>query len=275
MDKKMIKLLIVFTLFAWLFGITSFMAMADDTSLPPPPPTDQFGGGSSGGGGSYNPPVFATYTTPLKSSDGTVIGYLNGKNFNSVLVWAEKNGTVGNASYDLTIEGELSSKPSNDCWLDIDFLNASSAAVPPGMESGLVLGVLNVTKSPSDWGYKSSPAYTLKMTVPDASVNPDDPYYIIWSDGSNYQLKKVSLSVAGNETTVKFNPSSDTGLFTVVRAPMATPTPTPTPTPEPTVTPSPTPLPGNSMWAFPIFIVLFVVGVIVGAAALYLLNIHR
>jgi len=32
---------------------------------------------------------------------------------------------------------------------------------------------------------------------------------------------------------------------------------------------------GGSMWTYPIFVVLFIVGVLVGAAALYLLNIHR
>jgi len=159
------------------------IATVQAQEAPPTVPDDQFGDGSSGGGssggsgGSYNPPVFASYTHPIKSSDGTEIGYFNGKNYNSVLVWAGKNGTAGNITYALTVEGELGSEPSGDTWLDINFLSADSAAVPPGMESGLVLGVLNVTKSPTDWGYKSGPTYTLQI----AGVSVNRTTRITWS----------------------------------------------------------------------------------------------
>ncbi len=275
MDNKISKLSIVFIILALFSGIT--MATVQAQEAPPGVPDDPFGGDNSGGGGgggsggSYNPPVFASYTHPIKSSDGTEIGYFNGKNYNSVLVWAEKNGTAGSATYVLTVEGELGSEPSGDCWLDINFLSDGSAAVPPGMESGLVLGVLNVNKSPTDWGYKSGPMYTLKIAG--VSVNPDNTYYMVRSAGPDYQLQKLSMSVSGNETTIKFNPQGDTGTFTVIRAPMATPTPTPTPTPEPTATP--TPIPENNMWSFPILIAMFAVGAIAGAAVLYILNIRR
>ncbi|BAI62873.1 hypothetical protein MCP_2801 [Methanocella paludicola SANAE] len=278
MKNKNWKYAIVLITLALFLGMTVTIVVAQE--LPPTPPSDAHSGGNSGSsgssgssGGSYNPPVFASYTDPLKSSDGTIIGHLDAKNFNSVLVWAEKNDTVGNSTCVLTVEGELGSMPPDNCWLDINFLSADSAAVPPGMESGLALGVMNITKSPSDWGYKSNPTYTLKITSSDTSVNPDHTYYLVRSSGPDYQLLKLSMSVSGNETTVKFIPPGDAGTFTVIRAPMATPTPTPTPTPEPTATP--TPIPENNMWSFPIFIAMFAVGAIAGAAVLYIFNIRR
>lgn len=266
------KLFAVLSVLALFIGLAASEAVAGNfmpTPVPKPTATPAPGGG--GGGGSYNPPVFATYTHTIKSSDGTEIGYFKGKNYNSVLVWAEKNGTVGNVTYALTVEGELGSEPSGDTWMDINFLSASSAIVPPGMEGGLVLGVFNVTKSPAEWGYRSGPAYTLKISG--ATVNPDDAYYMVRSSGPDYQLQKLSMSVSGNETTIKLNPAGDTGTFTVLRAPMATPAPTPMPTPQPTTTP--TPIPENSMWSFPILIAMFAVGAIAGAAALYIFNIRR
>lgn len=144
MKNKKWKYAIVLITLALFIVMTVTIVTAQE--LPPTPPSDAHSGGSSGSsgssGGSYNPPVFVAYTNPLKSSDGKIIGHLDARNFNSVLVCAEKNGTAGNTTYDLTLEGELSSMPPDNCWLDINFLSADSAAVPPGMEGGLVLGVL-------------------------------------------------------------------------------------------------------------------------------------
>ena len=260
-----------------LIGLLSILAYATPVppSQPTPTPKASSGGGGSASSSSYTAPVFQTYTIPLKTSDGTVIGHFDGKNYNSVLVFAEKNGTVGNATYDLTVNGELSSKPDDNSWLNINFQGAGSAAVPPGMENGQVLGVLNITKNPGDWGYKNGPKYILTITGSGVTVNSGDQYYLVRYDGTNYQVQKIDISVSGNQSAITFNPPGDTGIFTLMRAPMATPTPTPTPTPLPTATPTPTPLPSGSMWTYPMFVVLFVIGVLVGAAALYLLNIHR
>src|SRR5208337_1674636 len=158
---------------------------------------------SGGGGGSsytYSAPVFTPYTDPLKSGDGTVIGNLEGKNFNDVGLSAETNGTVGNVSYDLTVAGELSSLPSGNYWLDIHFLSPGSADVPLGMDNGLVLGVINITSNPDGWSYTSGPTYTLTITGLSQSPDPNDTYYLVLSKGASYQVQKVGISVSGNET---------------------------------------------------------------------------
>ncbi|HTX43843.1 MAG TPA: hypothetical protein VMC61_03880, partial [Methanocella sp.] len=207
----------------------------------------------------------------LRSSDGTIIGRIDGENFNSYMVWAEKNGTIDNITYDLTVEGELSSKPDN-CWLDVNFQAPGTAGLPPGMGNGSVFAVVNVTRKPDGWNWKSgSPTFTLKISGLAQNLNPDDIYYIIRSGGPDYQMQKVSVAAYDNQATIKFNPPGDTGIFSLTVP--ASPTPTPTPAPTAVPTPTPTPVPENNwMWGFPIFIAMFAIGVIVGVATLFLLT---
>jgi hypothetical protein len=273
MQNKMIKLATVFITLVVFAGIISMIATAQE--LPPAPPGDAFGGGSSGSGstsvgGSYNPPAFQPYTTLLKSSDGSTIGRFEGKDFNTVLAYAARNATVNNVSYELSMEGELSSKPSDDCWLDFNFLGAQTTGLPPGMEDPVVLGAISVTKKPEDWSYKGgSPKYTLKIAGYSGDTASGD-YYIVRSDGSGFQLQKASVDVSDGVLTVRFTAPGDTGVFTLMKPVTAAPTPEPTSTPVPT--PTPTPTPENSMWSFPILVGMFAVGAIVGASAIFFMT---
>ena len=269
------KILMVSIVVLTVLAAFSIYVVADAPTGDFPSPPGSVPSGSSNTGGSvnsgYSPPVFTPFTVPLKSSDGMVIGHLDGKNFNSVLVWAEKNGTVDNMSYDLMIQGELSSRPSDSCWMDINFIGPVKELVPPGWENDPVLAAINITTSPISWGYTSSPKYTLNITGVTQTVNADDPYYLVLRDGSNYQLQKISLDVTGGRMIVTFNPPENSGEFMIMRAPMATPTPTPTPTPLPTMTPTPDqPSDDGGIGTYTTFIPLIAISVIFGGAIVFL-----
>jgi hypothetical protein len=271
------KTLTALFVLALFIGAISVVAMAGAPPVVPTvPPTSGGGGGSSGSSGSSGyAPTFKPYTDPIDTSDGMNIGQLTGQNFDQVLVSAEENGTVGNVSYDLKVSGQLSSNPPGNYWLDIGFLSLGSAEVPLWANNGLVLGVINITSSPSDWSYTSGPTYTL--TISGLSQNPysNGTYYMVLSDGTNYQVQPVSVSASGNGATLQFNPPGATGIFTIVEAQTATPTPAPTPTPTPVPSPTTAPLQSNNIWSFPILLTMFAIGAIVGAFALFILGVHR
>lgn len=269
MKNKIFTLGFIFILF--IVVASGFANAGGHSPAPSTPAPPSGGGGSSSSSGGYNPPSFTKSTTILKSSDGSAIGRFEGKDFNSVMVYAERNGTIGNVSYDLSLEGELSAQPSDDCWLDINFTDSGSSGLPPGMENSIIFATVNVAKKPNDWGYKSgSPKYVLTISRYNGSMSSGSDYFLVRSDGSGYQIQKVSAEVSGDQLTVTFSPPGDTGVFTLLKAVTITPTPTPTPTPVATPTPTPSPMPDNNMWSFPIFIAMFVVGAIAGAFVIFL-----
>src|SRR5208282_502808 len=185
-----ITMLCLFIILILSLNVLQVQALNTSPSPNPFPPTP--GGnvppqssGSSGGGGSGNSgssgyaPIFKSYTDPIDTSDGTNIGQLTGQNFDQVMVSAEENGTVGNVSYDLNVSGQLGSNPPGNYWLDIGFLSRSSAELPIGMDNGLVLGVINITSSPSDWSYTNGPTYTLTITGLSQNLDSNDTYYLV------------------------------------------------------------------------------------------------
>lgn len=274
--KRIVKIALVSIVLALFLGSVALITMA----YTPPPMPPSTGGGSSGSGGggggsSYTAPVFQTYTKPLKSSDGTVIGRLEGKNFNSVLLWAEKNGTIGNASYNLTITGELTQQLPDNCWLDVTFAAPDAAGLPKGMDGGLVLAVVNVTGNPGNgWSYKAnSLKYALKISNDTVkSLDPADTYYLVRSDGASYQVQKIDGAGVGlSPIAFGIAPPSDNGVFTIMEAVKPAPSPTPTPTPTPTATLTSTPTPENiGTTGIALSILMFVLGAIATAATMYL-----
>jgi len=266
--------------------VAASMALSDDDfnppSIPNPVAIGGGGGGSSGGssssggsgGSGYTAPRFTPYTLPIKSSDGSTIGRQDGKDFNSVMIWAEKNASIGNTTYDLTVEGEANQKVPDDGWLDIAFETPDNSGLPEGMDE-LALAKVKIAKKPDDWSYKSgSPEYTLVISGPVESLDAGATCYLVRLDGANFQGQPVTPEIGAGQVSLKFNPSGDTGTFILLKA--ASPTPTPTPTPEATPTPTPTPLPaGDGMFGYPMIIATFAMGVIIGAAALFLVARHK
>jgi hypothetical protein len=275
------KILVLLLLLVLSIVLASSYAEAALGDTPPSPPSsNNGGGGSSGSGGSVNTnsaPLFQTYSKPLNSSDGTTIGRLDGKDANSVLLWAQKNGTVGNASYTITMTGELTQQMPDSCWLDINFEASDAARLPVGMDNGLVLAVLNITRSPDTWNYKPNTLnYTIQInndTIRD--LDPNQTYYLVRFDGAGYQTQTIDGSGAGsNPMTFSVSSPGDTGIFTIMAA--LKPAPSPTPTPVPTPLPSPTPVPENiGIKGITISILTFILGAVATVFAFYMIYIRR
>jgi hypothetical protein len=270
--ETMKKLLILGSILVIFIGMMSGFANAAGhaTPLPPgyTPPSTGSSSSSSSASRSYSTPTFEEYTTLLKSSDGSTIGRFEGKNFNSVFVYAARNATLDNVSYELSLEGELSSKPADDCWLDITFPGIGAAGLPPGMENALVFGAVNVTKNPKDWSYKSgSPKYTLTITGYNGTTVPGTDYFIVRRDSAGYQIQKATVEATGGRLIVHF--TGDTGIYTLMQVVPPAPAATPTPTPIPTATPTPVPE-NKGIGGFPVFTGIFAVGAIVGSSTLFL-----
>src|SRR5208337_4656196 len=278
MKNKIFALLLVFVLF--IVMTSSFAEAAGHGVAPTTPPPPSNNGGSSGSSGSfssYSAPVFQPYSKPLNSSDGTVIGRLDGKDVNSVLLWAQKNGTVGNASYTITMTGELTQQMPDSCWLDINFEAPDTAGLPVGMDNGLVLAVLNITRSPDPWNYKSNTLnYTIQVndnTI--GGLDPNQTYYLVRFDGTSYLTQKIDGSGAvSNPMTFSVSPAGDNGIFTIIAA--LKPAPSPTPMPVPSPSPSPTSTPENiGATGIALSIMMFMLGAIVTVVTFYVIYIRR
>ncbi|BAI61003.1 hypothetical protein MCP_0931 [Methanocella paludicola SANAE] len=280
-NRTLTKLITTGMALLLLTVVAADVSLSDDDFNPPsiPTPVPVGGGGSSGGGGggsggSYTPPAFEAYTLPIKSSDGTMIGRQEGKNFNSVMIWAEKNGSIGNTMYVLTVEGETSQKIPDDGWLDITFETPDTTGLPEGMD-GLALAKVKIAKKPDDWYYKSgSPKYTLKISGLTEGLDAGATYYLVRLDGANFQGQKVAPDIGSGQVSLKFTPSGDIGTFILLRA--ASPTPTPTSTLVATPTPTPMPASNNSgMTSVPILIGTFAVGAVLGILVMFLMAKKR
>lgn len=264
------KLLMMGSILVLFIGMMSGFADAAGhaTPLPPGYTPPASGGSGSSAPRSYSTPTFEEYTTLLKSSDGSVIGRFEGKNYNSVFVYAARNATVNHITYELSLEGELSAKPADDCWLDISFPGAVQTGLPPGIENALVFGTVNVTHYPDAWSYKSgSPKYVLTITGFNGTPSAGTDFYLVRSDASGYYMQKAAVEISGDRMTVRL--TGDAGLYTLLQ--VVPPAPTPTPTPTPTLIPTPTPEPEDNIAdKIPVITGFFVVGAVMGSGTIFL-----
>ncbi|WP_325380946.1 hypothetical protein [Methanocella sp.] len=262
------KILIIGFTIVLFAGIISLPSIAAGPTPPPvptptPPPSSGGGGGSSGGGSA---PVFQSYTIPLKSSDGTIIGNITGRSAITIILRAVNTTVLDGMNYTVTMDADMGQRPPDDATLDMNIRAPNRSGLPRGMDSPLVLGVVDISRHSSyGWNVKSD-TVKLTFTVPDSSASDAGTiYYIVRYDGSSYHIQAATLKASDADTkTFEVFPSSETGLFTVIKVSSspATPTPVVTPTTLPTSTSTPTPIPTTET-SSPLSPYLFLVGIIV------------
>jgi hypothetical protein len=277
--NRALKLIIVLIIGVFVASIST-MALAQDMPPPPAPPGDPDATPvpSSGGGEIYTPPAFQPYVEQLLASDGSVAGNLTGKDYSTVLLWANKNTSIGNVSYDLSLTEELSQKPA-DCRVDLRVLPIDQTGLPTGMLGAHVLGKVSITKYyPYAWGLKSgTQQLVLNVRGLDPEEHPDDVYYCVRFDGSIYTVQNISAPVrTDGGFTIALVPAADDGTFTFVRMTRGLPATTPDPVPSVTVEPvSSLPVPANTdagqiSDSLAFLILVFVVGNILGLVIMFL-----
>jgi hypothetical protein len=283
--RKMHNLRIILIALSMVFvlGIVSDTAMAGVPPIPPTPtpqPSQPSGGYSSPA--TYSPPVFQPYTEDIKSTNGIVLGQLEGIDFSTVRLTASGNGAIGGDTISLDIRADLNSKPEG---VTLDIIMGGEGNLPGGMDNVVKLSTAGITAR-SKYGWSLKPGtVTFKFTMPTDRLDaagPDAKYYLVRYDGSGYQINSIDIIKSGSIATVETNVPDVSGTYTVVMTcpPKATamPSPTPIPSPAPTVTsyPTPTPAPSgimgylSSIWGS--IIGTFVVGGLIGASAILVLG---
>ena len=171
-----------------LIGALSAIADANPAPTIPPrpttPPSSSGGGGSSSGGNSG--PTFTPFVDTLLSSDGSTVGTLTGKTAFVVDLLASNNSSVGGKNITLTMEAELTQRPSN-AKLDIIFQTPDHSGLPKGMNDITALGMVNISKHVT-YGWVVKPE-TVKLTFGIQGTPSTDPgavYYLVRYDGSGY-----------------------------------------------------------------------------------------
>jgi hypothetical protein len=280
MKKCALRAIIVLIIAVFVASIST-MALADDMPPPPAPPGDPDAtpvppsGGGGGGGSTYTPPAFQPYVEPLASSDGSIVGNLTVKDYSTVLLWASKNTSIGNVSYDLSLAEELNQKPAG-CRMDLSILPVDKAGLPVGMQGAEVLGKVSIAKDYTyGWSLKSGTQHIVLniMGLDPEEEHPDDVYYCVRFDGSDYIIQNISApGRTDNGLRIELMPTADDGTFTFVMMKPGLPTATPAPVPSVTVEPviaSPVPVSpesGQFTDSLTFLVIIFTVGNILGMA---------
>lgn len=223
----MSRILIVSVLIILCVGLFSSSGLlAAPPAVPTPKPVSS---GGSSGGGSYVPPAFEPYTIDLKSTDGSVIGSVVGKDFYSATLAAKSDNTVNNRTYSVAMDAELTAKPADDSRLDMTFYAPGNSGLPKGMDDVRVLGLLSIRKSGTPLSAKAD---SIKLTIAVPGLPSNDTsavYYLVNFDGAAYRIQNITLQKSEFEKmTFVVSPGADSGLFTLVEAAAVPAIPSPT-----------------------------------------------
>jgi hypothetical protein len=161
------------------------------------------------------------------------MGSIEGKNYNDITLQAENNATINNSTYTITLNAELSQKPSADMWLDMNISAPGASGLPAGMNGATPIGEVQISyPSDSDLATTSG-SVELTFMVPEVQNSGlSTIYYLVDYDGSTYTIQNATMNgTNGSVTTFEAQPSLGTGIYTLLEVPPTVNTPTPSPTP--------------------------------------------
>ncbi len=193
---------------------------------PTPEPSEKTSGGSSGGSSATaSISGFQPYTVDLRSTDGSLIGYVTATAYDSAKLWAERSVQIGNINYTVRLTADLDTMPMMP---QLDILPVSSdIGQPLLLDMHRSIGAFNITRysKGNPWTIRPDTA-RLYITAPAEALNGIDTGATIYLIKNNTQgrivYEAISANTTGSTTTFEIllsyesQATSNTGIYDLV-----------------------------------------------------------